>query len=197
VSRSSGRPTVEGYQALELSIDHLLGAGAVAQRLRWSEPRGVVDVAILLDQTPPVAVLSYEVDHAARPTGPRVQRVDLVPVPWGFGGVRWHWVCSETGRLARKLYLPSGGVRFLSRHAYGFTWRTHHASPLARSHARLARIAKRLGAPYRGDVARWKCVIGDGLRSQADGRQATEMAIAADVLNRMLELGRPEYVRIA
>jgi Transposase DDE domain len=50
------------------------------------------------------------------------------------------------------------------------------------------------------DAARWKCVIGDGLRSQADGRQATEVAIAADVLNRMLELGRPErpeYVRIA
>ena len=47
------------------------------------------------------------------------------------------------------------------------------------------------------DVARWKCVIGDGLRSQTDGRQATEVAIAANVLNRMLDLGRPEYVRIA
>jgi hypothetical protein len=30
-----------------------------------------------------------------------------------------------------------------------------------------------------------------------DKRQATEVAIAAHVLNRMLELGRPEYVRIA
>src|SRR4051812_25066485 len=47
------------------------------------------------------------------------------------------------------------------------------------------------------DISRWKRVIGDGLRSQTDGRQATEVAIAADVLNRMLELGRPEYVRIA
>ena len=47
------------------------------------------------------------------------------------------------------------------------------------------------------DVARWKRVIGDGLRSQTDGRQATEVAIAADALNRMLDLGRPEYVRIA
>jgi hypothetical protein len=46
------------------------------------------------------------------------------------------------------------------------------------------------------DVSRWKRVIGEGLRSQTDGRQATEVAIAADVLNRMLELGRPEYVRI-
>src|SRR5215218_5108010 len=47
------------------------------------------------------------------------------------------------------------------------------------------------------DISRWKRVIGDGLRSQTDGRQATEVAIAADVLNRMLDLGRPEYVRTA
>src|SRR4051795_46676 len=44
------------------------------------------------------------------------------------------------------------------------------------------------------DISRWKRVIGDGLRSQTGGRQASEvMAIAANVLNRMLELGRPEY----
>jgi len=47
------------------------------------------------------------------------------------------------------------------------------------------------------DIARWKRVIGDALRSHTDGRRANEVAIAADVLNRMLELGRPEYVRIA
>jgi Transposase DDE domain len=47
------------------------------------------------------------------------------------------------------------------------------------------------------DISRWKRVIGDGLRSQTDGRQATEVAIAANVLNRMLELGCPDYVRVA
>src|SRR3954451_18644963 len=47
------------------------------------------------------------------------------------------------------------------------------------------------------DISRWKRVVGDGLRFQTDGRQAIEVAIAADVLNRMLELGRPEYVRTA
>jgi hypothetical protein len=46
------------------------------------------------------------------------------------------------------------------------------------------------------DISRWKRVIGERLRSQTDRRQASEVAIAADVLNRMLELGRPEYVRI-
>jgi len=47
------------------------------------------------------------------------------------------------------------------------------------------------------DIGRFKRVIGDGLRSRTDGRQATEVAIAIDVLNRMLDLGRPDYVRIA
>ena len=47
------------------------------------------------------------------------------------------------------------------------------------------------------DIARWKRIVGDGLCFQTDGRQATEVAIAAEVLNRMLELGRAEYVRIA
>jgi hypothetical protein len=47
------------------------------------------------------------------------------------------------------------------------------------------------------DISRWQRVIGEALRSHTDGRQATEIAIAVRALNRMLELGRPEYVRIA
>ena len=46
-------------------------------------------------------------------------------------------------------------------------------------------------------MSRYKRVIGDALRSRTDRRQATEVAIAACALNRMLELGRPESVRIA
>lgn len=46
-------------------------------------------------------------------------------------------------------------------------------------------------------ISRYKRVIGDALRSRTDRRQATEVAIAVRALNRMLELGRPESVRIA
>ena len=46
-------------------------------------------------------------------------------------------------------------------------------------------------------VSRYKRVIGDALRSRTDRRQATEVAIAVRALNRMLELGRPESVRLA
>jgi hypothetical protein len=46
-------------------------------------------------------------------------------------------------------------------------------------------------------VSRYKRVIGDALRARTDGRQAAEVAIAVHALNRMLELGRPESVRVA
>jgi hypothetical protein len=44
-------------------------------------------------------------------------------------------------------------------------------------------------------ISRFKQVIGDGLRSRMDERRATEVNVAAHALNRMLELGRPKYVR--
>ena len=47
------------------------------------------------------------------------------------------------------------------------------------------------------DISRFKRVIGHGLRSRTDRRRATEVAIAVDALNRMLDLGRPEYVRLS
>ena len=46
------------------------------------------------------------------------------------------------------------------------------------------------------DISRFKRVIGNRLRSRTDHRRATEVAIAVTALNRMLELGRPEYVRL-
>jgi len=64
------------------------------------------------------------------------------------------------------------------------------------------RVAENLGLHQArqgggGAIGRWKQVIGDGLRSRMDERRATEVDVAVHVLNRMLELGRPSYVRIA
>ena len=44
---------------------------------------------------------------------------------------------------------------------------------------------------------RFKLVIGDALSSHADERRTTEVEVAVHVLNRMLDLGRPNSVRIA
>src|SRR3954471_13062847 len=46
-------------------------------------------------------------------------------------------------------------------------------------------------------ISRYKRVSGDGLHSRTDRRRATEVNIGVHALNRMLELGRPESVRIA
>ena len=46
-------------------------------------------------------------------------------------------------------------------------------------------------------MSRFKRVIGDGLRSHDDDRRAIEVEVAVHVLNRMLDLGRPNSVRIA
>jgi hypothetical protein len=48
----------------------------------------------------------------------------------------------------------------------------------------------------RAEASRFKQVIGDGLRSRTDERCATEVNVAAHAPNRMLELGRPKYVRL-
>ena len=44
--------------------------------------------------------------------------------------------------------------------------------------------------------SRWKRVIGDGLRFLTEDRRNTEIAIAVRILNHMLDLGRPNSVRV-
>src|SRR3954463_5041681 len=46
-------------------------------------------------------------------------------------------------------------------------------------------------------ISRFKRVIGDGLHARTDRRRVTEVNVGVHALNRMLELGRPEAVRIA
>ncbi len=48
-----------------------------------------------------------------------------------------------------------------------------------------------------GEVTRFRGVIGDALRPCTDERRAAEVEVAVHVLNRMLDLGRPNSVRIA
>ena len=54
-----------------------------------------------------------------------------------------------------------------------------------------------LRARVESQIGRWKRVIGEGLRFHTDEAQAAEVGIAVEVLNRMLDLGRPNSVRVA
>lgn len=60
---------------------------------------------------------------------------------------------------------------------------------------RTSGYTKRAGVE--SQMARWKSIIGDALRFHTDEAQATEVAIAVEVLNRMIDLGRPNSVRVA
>jgi len=81
--------------------------------------------------------------------------------------------------------------------------RTDAAGPPSSMHCRAwphglaATIRLQLARTDRGGIARWKQVIGDGLRSHAEERRRTEVDVAVDFLNRMLEFGRPIFVRVA
>ena len=48
-----------------------------------------------------------------------------------------------------------------------------------------------------GTMSRYKRIIGDTLRSHSRPAQEVETRIAVSILNRMLDLGRPESVRAA
>ena len=52
-------------------------------------------------------------------------------------------------------------------------------------------------AGVESQMARWKGVLGEALRFHSDQAQATEVAIGVAVLNRMLDLRRPNSVRVA
>ena len=52
-------------------------------------------------------------------------------------------------------------------------------------------------ARVEGTMSRYKRIIGDTLRSHTRPAQEVETRIAVTVLNRMLDLGRPESVRAA
>jgi Transposase DDE domain len=79
------------------------------------------------------------------------------------------------------------------------TQRDRHLQFIAR-HGRM-NWQKISGYTYRAlveaDVSRYKRVIGGALRSRTDAPRNTEVAISVRALNRMLEFGRPAYVRIA
>jgi hypothetical protein len=96
------------------------------------------------------ARLSYDVAHFHRPTGLQHQTVVMVATPCRFGGVRGWWVCPATGRRCAKVYLPDGGLRFLSRGrgAYRLAYASQRADDMERSHGRLARLHRRLGGDY-------------------------------------------------
>ncbi|MGY0790297.1 IS5 family transposase [Azospirillum argentinense] len=78
------------------------------------------------------------------------------------------------------------------------TQRDHHIHAIAET----GRIAWQKTSGYNqrakveGQIGPWKQVLGPALRFHTDQAQAAEIAIGGAVLNRMLDLGRPNSVRL-
>jgi hypothetical protein len=127
-------PTDEAVEAIVLSMADITRSGGLPIGIRWHAPESkitvggqTIGVQITIDTRDPDNA-RLELEHEGRgeetaETDPRARyAVRLAKTPQPFGGVRWWFICPETGRRAMKLYLPNGGPMFLSRQAYGLAY---------------------------------------------------------------------------
>ena len=208
--RHGGWPTVEACDTLVISVDDItrpirrglrkLGIQSIADgrvaELPWrtwhwtlsgdDAPWASVECRLELRARTGTAWLRYDVDHFSHRTGPQEYPVSMVTTPCRFGGLRWWWICPATGRRVRKLYLPNGGTRFLSRGpgAYKLAYASQRQGRTDRMHVRSRRLYARLGANYNGPLGngfppkpkgmRWRTysAICDRLAAEARGLDA-------------------------
>ncbi len=173
-----GATVRRSWRTLHLGMD--AGTGQiVASLLTTKDADDGAQVGPLLDQVcDPIASFTgdgaYDQDGVAASVAERCPAAAIIVPP------RSNAVPSETAETAP-------------------TQRDRHLQQVAK-HGRMAWQAasgytKRARAET--GMSRFKQVTGDGLRSHADERRATEVDVAVHVLNPMLELGRPNSVRIA
>ncbi len=173
-----GTKTRRSWRKLHIGVD--VGSGQiVAASLTAKEVDDGAEVGPLLDQiTGAVASFTgdggYDQDRVYASVAERYPEATVVVPP------RTTAVPSNTAETA-----PTQRDRHLQQIAeYGrMAWQK------ASGYTTRARAEAAIG--------RFKQVIGDGLRSRTDDRRATEVDVAVHALNRMMELGRPNYVRTA
>ena len=173
-----GTKTRRSWRKLHLGVDADTGQ-IVASALTSHEADDGAQVGPLLDQVAgPVASFTgdgaYDQDGVYASVAERHPAAAVI-VPPRATAVPSQTAESEPTQRDRHLQLIAEQGRMAWQKASGYT---------KRARAETA-------------IGRCKRVIGDGLRSRTDERRATEVDVAVHVLNRMLELGRPNYVRIA
>ncbi len=173
-----GTKTRRSWRTLHLGVDADTGQ-IVASTLTSKEVDDGFQAGPLLDQvTGPVASFTgdgaYHQDRVYASVAERHPEAALV-VPPRSTAVLSETASNEPTQHDRHLQFIAEHGRMVWYQASGYTKR--------------ARIEATMG--------RWKQVIGDELRAHTDGRRATEVAVAVHALNRMLEWGRPSYVRVA
>ncbi|GJE43559.1 hypothetical protein [Methylobacterium soli] len=104
----------------------------------------------LTENRPPSLHLTFA-DRNGRAHEQRIALTSLPRPP--FGGLRWFFICPQTGARACRLYLPRDGERFLSREAHGLRYAVEHGTQdtndiiqACRLHARITGEAPPNGA---------------------------------------------------
>jgi hypothetical protein len=172
-----GTKARRSWRKLHLGLDATTGQ-IVASALTCPDADDGAQVGLLLDQVAgPVASVTgdgaYDQDGVYASVAQHHPEAAVI-VPPRATAVPSQTVGSEPTQRDRHLQLIAERGRMAWQKASGYT---------KRAWAETA-------------VGRWKRVIGDKLRSHTDEGRATEVNVAVHVLNRMLELGRPTYVRI-
>ena len=172
-----GTHTRRSWRKLHIGTDADTGR-IVAATLTTSEVDDASQVGTLLDQIGPLA--SFTADGAYDQDGVYVEVARRSPDAPVIVPPRSSAVPSRTASTAptprdrHQQHIAEHGRRRWQK-ASGYHWR----------------------AQVEADISRFKRVIGGGLRSRTDRRRETEIALAVNALNQILELGRPEYVRLA
>jgi transposase len=173
-----GTATRRSWRALHLGVDANTGR-IVASTLTHKDVDDASQVDPLLDQVAG-AVASFTGDggydqNCVHDSVTRRHPDAAVVVPPRANAV--HSDTAETAPTQR-----DGHIQHIAEHG-------RRAWQNASGYNRRARVEATMN--------RWKQVIGDELRAHTDERRATEVAVAVHALNRMLEFGRPNYVRAA
>lgn len=124
---NSGRPRthrlVENCLALDAAFLRRIGClqGLARRRLSWF-CNGMESATATIE----VTVFGKERPRAVlRMDGLAPQTILLASTRPNLGGERWWFVCPETGRRCRVLYLTTDGDRFVSRQAANLVYRSN------------------------------------------------------------------------
>ncbi len=159
--RWGGTATKERTGALPLDVNRMVRAlhGRTSARMGWhwfiDETRVTVVLTVALDPDGDwgtVRIQHAAFDHLTAEVPAADYTVRLVARPCRYGGRRWFFLCPQTRRRCARLFLPNGGHRFLSRHAYRLGYQSQRGTALDLCHARMARLYRKLGADYDGPL---------------------------------------------
>jgi hypothetical protein len=147
-----GRPTVEN--ALRLDIDAMIRGRAIQPGARvigeikfpfCDDELHIHFGASAVDPWDSFIRLLYFIsDHRTGEQHEIDDTIYLAASQPRFGGQRWWFVCPYENVRVRKLYLPLGGHRFRSRHAYRLAYASRSMDRIDRAHRGQAKINSRL-----------------------------------------------------